>query len=234
MVVILGTLSVLIALLDPPEDGASSPGIADHIAGIFSQWGSSDHMPQPEEIVSGRTDFITRNEYEDISWNAFEELCALVYRAYGYSIIWPVRTKNSGADEGVDFTLRKDGREILAQCKAKKSKVGTGVVRDLIGAMRLKGVSRATLFAKAGVSSPAHDLCKSQGITVVTGPILLDGYQKLDQSTQAMIRKQLGTDIKTPQCPNCRLPMVARHNKQTKKRFWGCPKFPKCRTIISG
>lgn len=35
--------------------------------------------------------------------------------------------------------------------------------------------------------------------------------------------------MSTPKCPNCGSNMVARNNRKTHEKFWGCPQFPKCR-----
>lgn len=33
-------------------------------------------------------------------------------------------------------------------------------------------------------------------------------------------------------CPKCGAPMVLRHNKTTKEAFYGCSKFPHCRSVV--
>ena len=36
-----------------------------------------------------------------------------------------------------------------------------------------------------------------------------------------------------PLCPKCGVPMVLRHRKSDGGKFWGCPNFPKCRSIVN-
>jgi hypothetical protein len=48
-------------------------------------------------------------------------------------------------------------------------------------------------------------------------------------STQRRDKAIIVADTDAPKCPECEETMVMRTGRKSRKQFWGCPSFPKCR-----
>ena len=48
-------------------------------------------------------------------------------------------------------------------------------------------------------------------------------------STQRRDKAMIIADADAPKCPECEETMVMRTGRKSRKQFWGCPTFPKCR-----
>lgn len=125
---------------------------------------------------------------------AFEKFCLVLLQAEGYDIV-KAQTASSG-DKGIDLIVSKtrikysdsiwgdDEKEktvFAVQCKYKNGvKVGTPIVRDLIGA--LDGLKRykkkkAVLMTNSEYTVEALDLKKST-VILLDGSDLFKSYQK--------------------------------------------------------
>ncbi len=57
-------------------------------------------------------------------------------------------------------------------------------------------------------------------------------YKDLTKTIDANQETGLADDVEEKLCPNCNSPMVVRRSRFG-KLFYGCPKYPQCRGIIS-
>jgi hypothetical protein len=78
-------------------------------------------------------------------------------------------------DGGVDLILRKGRRAILVQCKAHKSLIGPGPVRDLYGTFKHAGGSEAWLVTTSGFTGGARRFAQAKPLRLITILDLLKG-----------------------------------------------------------
>jgi restriction endonuclease Mrr len=77
------------------------------------------------------------------------------------------RTGKSG-DEGVDILVQCRGRRIIVQCKAYKTRVGPGTVRDLAGTLHHVKADEAWLVTTSSFSRGAISFAKDEPIRLLT------------------------------------------------------------------
>ena len=102
--------------------------------------------------------------WRSLSGSAFEVEVARVFQRRGYAV---QRTGGAG-DEGVDLRLAKDGKSILAQCKAHKNPVGPAVVRDLYGTLLHHKHAEAWLISTSGFTVGARRFAQGKPLRLVT------------------------------------------------------------------
>ena len=96
----------------------------------------------------------------------FEERCARILRARG----WTVETTPRSHDGGVDLVARRHDeigleQTIYVQCKDHARPVGVEVVRELIGIVAAE-TARALIAARSGLTAEARALAERRGVTV--------------------------------------------------------------------
>lgn len=93
----------------------------------------------------------------------FEKELANLYRALGYEASLTAWC----GDDGVDIQLRKDGRNIIVQCKAHNKPVGASVVRELFGSLHHFKADEAILACTAGFTSSAIKFAREKPIKLI-------------------------------------------------------------------
>ncbi len=177
----------------------------------------------------------------DISWQQFELLIGEHFRHEGYQ----VRETGPGADGGVDLVLHKDGAKYLVQCKHWKAyKVGVKPVRELLGVMAGSGAAGGYVIASGQFTRDAVKFADENNIELLDGNALekiLGSKSSATKAFQKSIKDQppqkpevISTQVE-PVCPKCGNPMVLRTAKKGARagqQFWGCSKFPTCRSTM--
>jgi restriction system protein len=165
----------------------------------------------------------------DLPSKRFEDVLAEAYRRQGYQV---KEMLGSGADGGIDLLLRKDGHDVVVQCKRWKGKpVSVQVVRELYGVMIDQRASAAKIVATTSFTPDAVAFAKGKPIELVDSKAL----QRLVRGVQTSNRLAIISDEPdhlTPMCPRCNTPMVlreARRGAYAGQKFWGCTSYPKCR-----
>jgi restriction system protein len=165
---------------------------------------------------------------KNLSWRQFEELVGEVFRRQGYFVL---ENPSVGADGGVDLRLRKNGQITFVQCKHWKSKsVGVSIVRELYGVMTAAKASHGILATFGNFTLEAKNFAKGNPIHLITGNQLV----KLISEVKKNGMPSAPVEPKRS-CPKCGSEMVLRTAKKgdfAGQKFWGCSKFPKCRSII--
>lgn len=174
----------------------------------------------------------------DLSWQQFEWLVGEAYKRRGYAI-----TQNGGAgpDDGIDLVLIKADNKILVQCKNwRTTKVGVGVVRELLGAMTAKDAKHGFVVCSGDDTKPAQIFAKENHIVLINGAALTTLIGDVQQSNNVQKSKAINTPTNnTPTkilCPICNSTMVRRTAKRgarAGRAFWGCSQFPKCKGTIN-
>ena len=175
-----------------------------------------------------------------LSGREFErELGALFLQAGFYVEYTP-----SSGDQGVDLILQKNGKTTVVQCKSHRNPVGPAVARELYGSFHHFSADSAILACTGGFTQGVKEFVRGKPITLVSADDLASwGASVVKEQSQTTTlptsessppmeetAAQSGTlNHPAPTCPTrgCRKKMVLREGYRGK--FWGCPRFPKCR-----
>jgi len=171
------------------------------------------------------------------SWKQFEFLVAEAYRRQGYQVEYSL---GRGTDDGVDLTLRQDGRTSLVQCKQwKVFSIGASVIREMFGLMTAEHADEAIIVTTGKFTRDAQDFAAGKPIQLIDGPKLLALVQsvQIQPATTEPERNSapsgaVGAGPACPACPDCGKPMVlrtARRGTNAGNQFWGCPAYPACK-----
>lgn len=162
-----------------------------------------------------------------LSWRAFEDLVAEVYRRQGFHV---EQTARGRADGGYDLVLLKEQASILVQCKHWLIyQVGVPKVRELAGAMHKVGATGGVFVTTGTFTRAAQQFAKGLPIELVDGDTLLTWLAGNREQAVAQVESEAAGQ--TPSCPKCQKPMVARtagKGKHKGESFWGCPDYPRC------
>ena len=110
-------------------------------------------------------------EIESLNWKEFEFLIGEYYRRKGYSV-----TQLGGdlPDGGIDLTAKKDGRELVIQCKHWKAyKVDVKIVREVYGVMVDAAASGAVIITSGSFTQPSIDFAQDKPVELIDGPKLV-------------------------------------------------------------
>lgn len=211
----------------PPSsasDGSDSPD-------LYQEWKDVD-LVTPKDIDESRWNM---GLLKALEWKRFEILCSTFFEAIG------LRSQRgyAGPDGGVDIRLFADGASepaILVQCKAWRDKlVGVALVRELYGVMAAEKVPEGILVTTSGFSPDAVAFAKGKNIHLIGGEEFLGKLVDLLPAKQDALRKLvIEGDYTTPTCPSCGdgTKMKFRTSGKDGMPFWGCSKFPSCRTTM--
>ena len=100
------------------------------------------------------------NFWRSLSGSRFEVELAKLFQNNGYT----ARKVGGSGDKGIDLVLNES---IVVQCKAYKSKVGPGAIRDLIGTMKNSGYRSGILASINGFSSGVPSYIKNNNIKLM-------------------------------------------------------------------
>jgi restriction system protein len=179
----------------------------------------------------------------NLPWQEFEHLVGEVYRRQGYII---EETGSSAGDGGIDVVLTGGQERILVQCKQWRTRrVGPQPIRELFGVMISEGATHAILVTCGSFTPEARSFAEGKPITLVEGPELWALIQTVrtpqaaadSTAAKASTNPPRPTESEfaidsPPKCPACGSSMVLRTVKEGRNagsRFWGCPRFPRCR-----
>jgi hypothetical protein len=95
----------------------------------------------------------------------FEYELAYLYHELGYEVKLP---KRGQPDKGVDFSVFKDGKKIIVQCKAHQKPVGPHVIRDLYGTLASSKADEAILASISGFTSGVREYALGKPIYLVS------------------------------------------------------------------
>jgi restriction system protein len=194
-----------------------------------------------ENTLSSKAD----NPLVNISWHEFELLVGEYFRRQGYS----VEETEGGADGGVDLIITRNGEKHLVQCKQWKAyKVGVKIVRELLGVMVGSGATGGFVITSGDFTKDAVSFARANNIELLDGKVLKQMLKLYPRQTSRVTVKKSIDPTSAPElsshehhgknqplCPKCGSEMVQRVAKQGKRpgeKFWGCSKFPACRSVL--
>ena len=166
-----------------------------------------------------------------LEWKRFELVCARYYELAGFR----PETLRCGPDGGIDVRLfRADLSQPLAivQCKAWSSgRVGVAPVRELLGVMTSEKIGRGIFATTSTFTAEAQRFADANPIQLLDGPALIEKICSLPAAAQhSLLRFAFEGDYSTPTCPSCGVKTIMVQGR--KGPFWGCPRFPRCRTCF--
>lgn len=170
-----------------------------------------------------------------LEWREFEKLCAKVLEARGFKT--ELGNFGPGGDGGKDIKVYKEKAPEkpygLAQCKAQKSDITVGKIRELRGTMAKENVAKGFFFTSGNFYKIALEEGKEQKMQLITGNELLAEIQSLPiKKQEAMLQEIKNTDYMTPTCTVCGIKMKKRTSTTGNEQFWGCVNYPGCRNKL--
>jgi len=175
---------------------------------------------------------------KSLEWRYFEELCSEYYKEKGYE----TKLTRFGADGGVDINLFKESYSLnkpygIVQCKAwNTNKIGVKPIRELYGVMAAEQTPLGIFITSGAFTIEAKDFSKNKNLKLISGIELLNLIKVMpEKSKQKLLDKITKGDYLTPTCPSCGIKMVLRTSKKGQNigsKFWGCKKFPRCRSTL--
>ena len=112
-------------------------------------------------------------------------------------------------------------------------RVGVDKVRELRGVMAAKNVTRGQFATTSSFTADAAAFAKENGINLLDVQALLALIGKRSAEQQAaLLAVALEGEYWRATCVNCGTKMVERSPRSGGSAFWGCPKFPKCKTTM--
>jgi restriction system protein len=103
----------------------------------------------------------------NMSWESFSAAVSEAYRRQGYAV-------SPSREQGYDFTLTRDGRVTLLQCRRwKVNQVGAEPVRELARAVDRMQAYRGICLATGEFSVPARKLAAAEPVALVSGTELV-------------------------------------------------------------
>jgi len=125
----------------------------------------------------------------------------------------------AGADGGIDLTISKDGEGCrCARCQ------------ELFGVVAAENATGGIIVCSGNFTRDAIEFARGKPIELVSGSKLT----QLIGDTQK--QKRAKPVLHETACPSGGSPMVvrtARRGKNIGSSFWGCTRFPKCRSTRS-
>lgn len=167
-----------------------------------------------------------------IDWFQSEKLVAVLFRARGYSV-----EENGGAkeDDGADLIVRRNGELTIVQCKHWRTwDVNKAIVFQLVGAKQDWQAGKAVMVSLNGLTGPAGDLAKAQGIESADERQLVAWLEEL-RFTPTWPQIETCLDAGNKLCPKCGAVMMQRTDSKGANaggHFWGCTNYPRCDSII--
>ena len=163
-----------------------------------------------------------------LSWQAFEDFIAEIYRGEGYLV---EQTGGRRADGGYDLVLLREKTSVLVQCKHWLAfNVGVPRIRELAGAMHKVGATGGVFVTTGEFTKPAREFAIGMAIELVDGEALVRRFSG-DQEQQVVAGVAVAASS-SPSCPKCGKPLVLRTKgkggRPLARPFWGCSDFPRC------
>lgn len=203
-------------------------------AGVLVLWAAAEVKKLFNRRLLAKTEGI--EDIRRMSWREFESLVGEAYRRQGYDV---QETGSASGDGGIDMMLERGGEKSAVQCKRWRDRqVGAKVARELYGSMADAGAARGIIVCCGEFTADAEAFAERNGIELVTGRSLVSLIAEAKGGTAA--RSNAGSEraasparagaqsrvAAVPACPVCGSPMRI---VTARTKFWGCPKYPKCR-----
>ena len=126
------------------------------------------------------------------------------------------------------------GPAAVVQCKHWVGKqVGVKEMREFFGVMASHQLKRGTYATSSTFTDDALRFAKDNGISALDGAGLLALIAKrTPEQQQALLATAYEGEYWKSTCASCGVKMVGREKKKGGNNFWGCPRYPRCRSML--
>ena len=170
--------------------------------------------------------------FDAIEWRRFEAVCERLFAQGGFE----TRAQSHGPDGGVDIWLHSrnaDGPAAIVQCKHWTRAVGVKEIREFFGVMASHQLKRGTFATTSTFTPDAMRFAKENGINAM-GPerLLALIASRTPQQQIELLDVAYEGEYWKPTCASCGIKMVEREAKKTAVPFWGCARYPTCKSTL--
>lgn len=157
----------------------------------------------------------------------FENVVLQMYRNFG----WEATATSRSCDGGIDGNLLRNGQRLILQCKRLTSnKVGSPVLRDLLGAAVKEKATGGILVTTSSFTEEATKWAKGQPITLISGTELIgligQAFPLGSPVPLDFVLKKAASASLPKVCPQCGRAAQSRRGRFAP--FLGCAGFPEC------
>jgi len=117
-----------------------------------------------------------REYWTRLSGLEFEQELADLYRQHGYVANG---TRSSG-DRGIDIWITKGDQRCPVQCKATKSAIGPGPIRDFYGGVIAAGYKTGVIASLGGFTAGALEFLRETAMTALTLEDIVEMCEEID------------------------------------------------------
>lgn len=111
-----------------------------------------------------------------MSWEAFEELCMIVFQKQGWRVLG---NEKKGADGGVDLWMKRRMRRAIVQCKRyEDAMVTVKVIREMYGLMHEYDVHEVYVVTSSRFTKECYRFAKDKPIVLIDGERLVSMIRK--------------------------------------------------------
>ncbi len=171
------------------------------------------------ELPPWKLDFL-----QSLDWRLFETLCAKVFSEAGYQ----ATELNQGPDGEINLQLKignDSAKKIAVRCRRQKDSITAEQVKEFhrfaedVGANNFIFVSSGTFEDKC-----LSEFKRAHQLRLIDGKQFIEGMQDLGRDkANDLMKFVLGqAEWSIPTCPDCRVKMMRRVDREKKTAHWGC------------
>jgi restriction system protein len=161
-----------------------------------------------------------------IEWKRFQDLCIAYFEEKGHEVECLLLDT-----EGRTVIKVQQGEAalFLVQCAAwAEDAVSAAALHQFCEVLNHRKIAKGFFIAAGVVAEDARAYANTNGITLMTGDMLLMMLQRLPEDAQKrLLALAAAGDYTTPTCPACGVKMLRRNSRRGE--FWRCRNFPRCR-----
>jgi restriction system protein len=169
-----------------------------------------------------------------IEWKLFEDICMEYLRIKHCD----AKVTCSGADGGIDITIKDNQEKIIAfaQCKSWSKPIGVSLIRELFGVMASERVKVGVFLTTSAFSKEAKQFAIDKPLVLIDGHEFIRLINLLSPEQRESIEKLINTsDFSIPTCVHCNVKLIKRTTKSgpnVGRVFWGCVNYPRCKVTM--
>ncbi|MBK8814106.1 MAG: restriction endonuclease [Methylococcaceae bacterium] len=188
----------------------------------------------PKELTSTKQIQWDKAFLNKIEWKLFEDICMEYLRIKHCD----ANVTCSGADGGIDITIKDNQDRIIAfaQCKSWSKPIGVSHIRELFGVMASERVKVGVFLTTSFFSKEAKQFAIDKPLVLIDGDELIRLINLLSPEQRERIEKLINKgDFSTPTCVHCNVKLIQRTTKSgpnAGRVFWGCVNYPRCKVTM--
>lgn len=168
---------------------------------------------------------------QTLDWQVFDNLCVAYWKMKGYEVV----NRSEGSISGTRFYLaaaqNKSLRLGLIKTRSTHSSpVSVVEMQKLLKRQQVNKLPLGVLMYAGKLSNVVVSFCEQKNIRLIGAANIYQGLSALPEQQQTkLLQKLIRPDYMIPTCPHCKIKLVKRMRKDTRRLFWGCISYPECR-----